>query len=583
MRLYVKNILGIEEVDLTPEAKHFIVEAPNAAGKTSLATAVAAAVSGQYNPLKFSAAFKKNYAHDDDLQENCQCEVSDGPNVYSWSLLDGCEWEGPTVHPAVVSLVDWITLPPKDSKKLMEELLLPAEGEMYEAVQTALKKVLSPKAASGIVARLKGEGHWEKTLELYEGQRSAAAAAWRAVTGETFGSKKAEKWRPKDWSVELEGVTADEAHQAAHDRELAVVDLLARKGACKNAEEASEDMVAEAEEGYKDLSNAVDAAAAALGEFRQECKPVWDKRQKLQQEITKINSIGESRPKPRKIKDTLKVTCPKCKVAYYLISGELVSIKEADARVAKEMEEWQAWFEESTAPLPGLLEQSGRINDEWAKLEEKGNNMKRSLDELEAKKKAALGTWNALKKKAGATQGAEWTEEAESMLMQAQMSLKEAAAEEAAVRTQWDAHKHYSEWLQYNAIVKVLGPDGVRANYVGDAIGNFNKQLAEFCQPHYGRKMEISASGDVLYAPKGGSLRPAKLASKSEQWLTNSFLTLAAALHTKSWIAILDGADILDEAGFDHMERVVKGHLGDVAVMVCLTGWDVQEMSINAL
>ena len=585
MRIQVDKLLGIESFSADVYQPYFMVEAPNAAGKTSLATAVAAAVSGQDNPLGFSAAFKKNYAHDDDMQQiGIRAVVERENDSFDWTLSNGCyHSEGAAyVNPAAVGLVNWVHMQPKDAKKLLREMLLPPEGEMYEKLESELKKVLTPKGANGIVTRVKGDGGWAATAKQYEELRSTSAAAWRVVTGEAFGSKKAEKYRPGDWAVELEGVTHEEAKKDAVDALARADELMQRKGAAAVAGEASQESLDDAEKKYQDAAAAHDLAGAELADFRKSCMPLWEKKQELQKKITSINSISETRPKPVEVKDRLKVKCPKCKLTYYLIDGELVPVKDADAKVKAEMDEWQKWHDEAIAPLADLLKESSKANENWTKLETEGNNKKRNVEMLGQAKGVALGTWDALKKKADHGAANDWSDYDEELLAQARSESDDAARRERAVGSFWSARKHYNDWLQYDAIVNILGPDGVFAGYAEEGLRGFNALLSNFCGDS-GRRLEIKASGDVLYGRKGSAKRPAKLASGSERWLADAFLTMASALHTGSWITILDGADILDSDGFDVLEKAIKECMGDTTVMVCCTGWDAKEITINSL
>lgn len=579
MKLIVENIFLYEHLEIDLEPGPTLVTGVHSSGKSSVAKIVAALGAHDANPNGVDASSAKTYVRDGALEGSARM----GDIV--WSPPAGLTIPpgvGPTAPRHAVGLVDFLRGRDKKGRTaIWEGLFLPKdpdailrpmwtlEARQYEAV---IKEIKKP------------DGGWDKAQNIYEGQRTAARRTWEGITGARWGPRKAVQWRPDDWETDLEGMSEDDvttalteandalralgAQQAVaqervdrgtHARDVLIPELQARIDEAQARIDSREDVAKPLRDAYETLKADVAGREAKLRKMKREGEDMK----------AAIVALNEHVP-------PAAIPCPHCGVALMIREGEIVDhadlgAGEREARKAKLTEEFTALGKEYKPLAETLKEKTIALAAAEANLnaeQKEIGSAKASLASLEGEMRVHRTT--AKDAALAVNPGVDEAERSrlENERDRAQRRLK-------AWRDMQGANKARENYVELDTIVKLLGPEGARAQHMKGHMDQIRKVLANINGFSGWKPIGITQQYEVT-----SGNRPVQLVAANEQLKAQWVVQAAVAMLTKGtrWL-ILDAAELRDDSYlglFVLAERVAKARPA-MHILVCMTEAEAPE------
>ncbi|QTQ95473.1 ATP-binding protein [Pseudomonas aeruginosa] len=517
-KLEITNFQGLRHAALDVSAPVLLVAGHNGAGKSSLLDAIAMAFNGQPGRVAqkqhigqlITEGAKKGEARVEWLDESGEVQACGValPSGKGSPLADS------PFLPYVLDASLFAGLKADDRRKVLFELtgtkVSPNEiAKRLEARGFAAAQVerIRPMLRAGCAA-----GNTQA-----KEYASEARGAWKAITGENYGSDKANGWEPEAPPVivseeELESARA-ELQATAQDLDEAQQTLGSSKRAHADAQARASRITALRE-------------TAALADRRRNKLAADEANQdEWSEKVMAAEAAASGEPAHQPL------TCPHCQGAVGLQAGQLVAhqppAKVADPEAAKRLEEYRGYLASAQRAVA---------------------NSQRDLKESEdaAAQAAALEAETAQAPSAEAIANGE---QAINELRQARdrqqakvQSLQEAfnaAAQRQDVIKQ--AAGFHAEVCAWSALADALSPTGIPAEILADAIGPVNEMLQRLSGTAGWSPVQISADIDVTF---GGRLYG--LLSESERWRCDTTIALAIATISGLRLVLLDRLDVLD-------------------------------------
>ncbi|HCF1923076.1 AAA family ATPase [Pseudomonas aeruginosa] len=517
-KLEITNFQGLRHAALDVSAPVLLVAGHNGAGKSSLLDAISHAFTGkpgrvaqkQHIGQLITEGAKKGEARVewlDDAGEVQACGVA-LPSGKGSPLADS------PFLPFVLDASRFAALDAKDRRRVLFDLTgasaSPAEvGKRLEAKGLDLKlfEKVKPLLRSGFPA----------AVEQAKSYASEARGAWKAITGENYGSDKANGWEPEAPPVivseeELESARA-ELQATAQDLDEAQQTLGSSKRAHADAQSRASRITALRE-------------TAALADRRRNKLATDEKAQdEWSEKVMAAEAAASGEPAHQPL------TCPHCQGAVDLQAGQLVAhqppAKVADPEAAKRLEEYRGYLASAQRAVA---------------------NSQRDLKESEdaAAQAAALEAETAQAPSAEAIANGEQAinelrqarDASRAKLVALQEAMEAAAQREASIAKAQAAHRDVVAWT---GMADALSPTGIPAEILADAIGPVNELLQRLSGTAGWSPVQISADIDVTF---GGRLYG--LLSESERWRCDATLALTIATISGLRLALLDRFDVLD-------------------------------------
>ncbi|HCE6225252.1 TPA: AAA family ATPase [Pseudomonas aeruginosa] len=517
-KLEITNFQGLRHAALDVSAPVLLVAGHNGAGKSSLLDAISHAFTGkpgrvaqkQHIGQLITEGAKKGEARVEWLDESGEVQACGValPSGKGSPLADS------PFLPFVLDASRFAALDAKDRRRVLFDLTgasaSPAEvGKRLKAkgIDLALFEKVKPLLRSGFPA----------AVEQAKSYASEARGAWKAITGENYGSEKAVDWAPELLATV---VTEDQVAEAGKNLQLLEDDLAEAQqalGASKQARQAADGRA----QRIAKLRELVDLEPRRRNKLTTDEQNQDEWSEKVM--AAEVAASGEPAHQP--------LTCPHCQGTVDLQAGQLVAhqppAKVADPEAAKRLEEYRGYLASAQRAVA---------------------NSQRDLKESEdaAAQAAALEAETAQAPSAEAIANGE---QAINELRQARdrqqakvQSLHEAfnaAAQRQDVIKQ--AAGFHAEVCAWSALADALSPTGIPAEILADAIGPVNELLQRLSGTAGWSPVQISADIDVTF---GGRLYG--LLSESERWRCDATLALAIATISGLRLVLLDRFDVLD-------------------------------------
>ncbi|HEN8538093.1 TPA: AAA family ATPase [Pseudomonas aeruginosa] len=517
-KLEITNFQGLRHAALDVSAPVLLVAGHNGAGKSSLLDAISHAFTGkpgrvaqkQHIGELITEGAKKGEARVewlDDAVEVQACGVA-LPSGKGSPLADS------PFLPYVLDASLFAGLKADDRRKLLLSLTgasaSPAEVAKRlkaKGIDLALFEKVKPLLRSGFPA----------AVEQAKSYASEARGAWKAITGENYGSEKAVDWAPELLATV---VTEDQVAEAGKNLQLLEDDLAEAQqalGASKQARQAADGRA----QRIAKLRELVDLEPRRRNKLTTDEQNQDEWSEKVM--AAELASSGSVPHQP--------LTCPHCQGAVDLQAGTLVVHQPpeqiADAEAARRLPEYREYL----ASAQRAVANSQRDLDECLAAAEQIKALEAESVEAPSAEAIANGEQaiNELRQARDRQQAkVQSLQEAFNAAAQRQDVIKQAAG-------------FHAEVCAWSALADALSPAGIPAEILADAIGPVNELLQRLSGTAGWSPVQISADIDVTF---GGRLYG--LLSESERWRCDATLALAIATISGLRLALLDRLDVLD-------------------------------------
>ena len=519
----IKNFLGIRHLDVEPVTPITMFVGHNGAGKSSIAEAVRMALTGEH----VRVSLKKNLANvvtegqNDGAINVSIAEIdTDGGEMFSQDISvdvkTGKVSGGVNNDPFLPIILDpprFAGLPANERRQILFDLTgcsaskddvkrrLTERGCDKEKIERIL-----PMLRSGFDA-----AHTEAKDQVKD-----ARGAWRGVTGEAYGSKKAEAWtvdvpqidteRSAKVDDELENINAATKHQ------------LQELGKLNSGRQRAEDLKNEIDKLMPAVTN-ITSLEATVEIQEQNCN-------EQRANVERLRELASGVPAP------YRYDCPACSAGLMWFDGEL-------HQYAHDGEEPDA---EARAALPaqesGLKSITRSLDNTRQRLADARKDQLR-VDQI----KKELATMPDHDKEIARLQDDLMPAEEKLRTLRKQrdeIAEAQRIADEAEQKTQ-DAAQHHADVIAWGAIADALSPSGIPGEILSGALRPINDRMHEsaaatgWMVPTINAEMEIHADG-----------RPYRLLSESERWRVDAMIAEAISHLSGLKLLSLDRFDILD-------------------------------------
>lgn len=511
--IQVKNFQGVSNVSVAVNAPVLLVTGHNGAGKSSLRDAIRLALTGAASRV----SLKKDYGNmikDGTKKADVIIGTDEGAYNYALPAAKGVHSDNPYL-PLCIDAAAFAGMKADDRRKALFELSgctinanKVREMLLAEKCDPALTEQILPMLRSGFPAA---------EAEAKE-RASQARGAWKQVTGETYGSQKAESWEAPAVEVpdlavidELKGQL--EQNQAAINEKNQLIGTA--KAAISN---------------QANLQNRIAQLEEQAGKVeRIKAKQITDDKSlaDVQQLINEAEQAALSQE---------ALPCPCCqtllvysRTEHAFIDATTLSTKAGDAGIAK-LEEYR----NSATMLQRTIANNQRdlLNAENAaqQLKELQESTAASAESSATDIEALQGDINDL------------TDARQDLLGRINdLQEQQFAAAQTLTKTK-DAARHHAEVLAWTTIAEQMAPSGIPANILSQALKPF-QNLIDNINSLVPRWPAVGITPDMELV---AGHRSYGLLSESEQWRVQAVITLALAQLSGINLVVLDRFDVLD-------------------------------------
>ncbi|MBK1562883.1 AAA family ATPase [Pseudomonas aeruginosa] len=517
-KLEITNFQGLRHAALDVSAPVLLVAGHNGAGKSSLLDGVAMAFNGQPRRVAqkqhigqlITEGAKKGEARVEWLDAAYEVQVCGValPTGKGSALTDS------PFLPYVLDAGLFASLDAKERRRVLFDL----SGASTSPNQIAERLVAKGHAAA-LVEKVKPllRSGFRAAVEQAKAYASESRGAWKAITGENYGSEKAVDWAPELLATV---VTEDQVAEAGKNLQLLEDDLAEAQqalGASKQARQAADGRA----QRIAKLRELVDLEPRRRNKLTTDEQNQDEWSEKVM--AAELASSGSVPHQP--------LTCPHCQGAVDLQAGTLVVHQPpeqiADAEAARRLPEYREYL----ASAQRAVANSQRDLDECLAAAEQ-------IKALEAESVEAPSAEAIANREQAINELRQARDASRAKLVALQEALEAATQREASIAKAQAAHQDVVAWT---GMADALSPTGIPAEILADAIGPVNELLQRLSGTAGWSPVQISADIDVTF---GGRLYG--LLSESERWRCDATMALAIATISGLRLALLDRLDVLD-------------------------------------
>jgi len=556
-RITIENFQGAHAVDLDLRTPAALIAGANGAGKSSIAEAVRLALLGTPERV----GLKKEFG----------ALVTDGAKVgavtlhlddstVGFSLPKGTQ-SGENLIPSSPAL-PYVLAPERfaaakpDERRTLLFALSGTNVKADEIERRLLARGSSPLLVPGIKPILRSG--FAAGAEYAKQQATEAKGAWKAATGEQWGSQKAEGWVAEVTPFDQAALVGERAALAVMDAKLEqntkALGALEQKAA---AYAVARDHVA-----------ARQAKAAQLPALRQKLEFDLAEYDKAAAHVEALQAKAGTGPRVGLVHDLAFCLSQlwKSEASKNVAFGIGLDIKEVLSVYERQYGKIGATGDaEASAALPkaiGARDLMARsVENDRRDIVAAESAAARQQDDATPEQiqtadvEAARAKVTALRAERKAIDDR----------VQALMNAKQAASN-AAERTA-NATRYHGDVLAWLAIGDALSPDGIPGEILAEALQPFNDKLVALAELANWRAPAIDADMGITW---GG--RAYRLLSESERWRVDALVGAALAEISRLRLLVLDRFDCLDMAGrVDALGLVdalaADGHMNTILVL----------------
>lgn len=515
-----KNFIGARDVDLKLSRPVLLICGKNHSGKSSIAQAVRMALTGEPSRVVLKKEYKQLVS--DDAEVGYAVVEHDGGQS-AITIPNGAHEQTGSRRPSellpfVLDAQRFASLDANERRKLLFALTGISIGGP-EVVSRMLERGCDPAKVDIIAPHLRAGS--DAAHKEAQAKARDAKAAWRAVTGETYGGVKAASWRAN--APAGAGAKMPETRDA-----LSRIDAQIEANAGKLG-----DMTGRAKRAAEQAGRLAELRSKAAGYARIADKINRDEAD-LKQWEAKLEEVGKS--SGQRLPEEPTYTCPSCSAVlrHSHANGALVEYTPpppVDREAADKLLEYQ-----KAAELMRRCVENG----------------KRDLAAADAAAKALAEIEDAGLAEAPNTGELDTLKAATDDLKQQRSDLQKAirdledserAAQQADKRTA-DAAKHHGDVQQWETIAAALAPDGIPGQMLGEALGPANGRLVDSALSTGWMNVAITSDMDITADGRAYSLL-----SESERWRVDAMIAETIAHLSGENLLVLDRVDVLDIGG----------------------------------
>lgn len=563
----IDNFQGLRHAALAVSEPLVLISGGNGAGKSSLMDAIAIALTGQ--PRRVS------------LKKDMGKLVTEGKKKGAVSVLTpegefgialptgkGVHMTEETMLPFVLDASRFAALDGKDRRKLLFELT----GASVNPNAIG-QRLIDAGALPAMVEKVKPllRSGFPAAADQAKNYASEARGAWKALTGETYGSDKADGWEPEQPDVQVTEEQITTAAEAMTALEQDLTDATETLGGHRRlAEQAAQQReriaaLSEAAAQRSPRQTALDQARADLDHWQKLLDETsamatgTTPREGLIHDMARAlssfeeiidNSEGYRDDKGMitpwfntRAADRLRPAMEQYRQEYGAEDDE-TEPKHDPAEVSKNISKFESIVKNLTGKVQDCQQQLDAAVAAAAKLEELQQsqatvppadaieNAEQAIAELRQQRDAARARHEALSE-----------------------AFKAVAERQQVIDSAAEYHAEVQAWVQ---ITDQLLPTGIPSQILAEAIGPMNELLASLSSRAGWDQASINTDIEIEYA---GRLHG--LLSESEKWRVDTLLAVAIAKLSGIGLVALDRFDVLEPASRPQALKLLIGATRD--------------------
>lgn len=530
-RIEIGHILGLKEIDVELATPVALFAGRNGAGKSSIREAIDMAIT-QANVRDVTK--KKDFSvlvHEGVKAGGATITIDNDPEqTFAFNMPKG-EFTGPEITESMRVALDgqrFAQMTTDEKRTFLFGLTKLKPSATNVKARMLSKKWMCEESKVDAVLPLLRTG-FPSVCDHAKSKATEAKGAWRALTGETYGSAKAPAWEAPVPDLPAGDAAALEEKVEGLDRNLAK--LTESLGAIKNAALEAKDQASNraALEGAParvlDLANQLEHAKGELATYEPTVVALRQRasgkaRVGLVHEMALFISKAPANPDYNDEQNRLLH-------AYTHEHGALVDVATVDTAAQAALPEHEK----------GLGVMQNRVK-----------NLQRDLDAAIL----AKAKYDALAPAEDAPDAADEIAEVEGMISTAREDRKVAEnarldiaaaikGQEAAKGKTAKALEHHADVEAWTMVANALAPDGIPMEMLTDALAPVNAALAQAAVD--AEWMTAKVAADMSITANG---RPYNLLSESEQWRVDAMFAQVVAEISGLKILMLDRVDVLD-------------------------------------
>lgn len=540
-KINAENFLGIHRVAIDVKTPVVLVAGPNGAGKSSLHDAIRLALCGDLGRVtkkKEAAALIRTGAD----VANVRVVDADGDEhglalTRSGKIVGAGQHPDDPVLPLVLDAQRFAEMEPDDRRRLLYDVMRVSFGP--DAITERLRKRELHAGKIDTISPLL-RGGFDPAMTAAKEHASQARGAWKATTGENWGSEKAKTWRA--------GVPAVDADlKPRFETELRHVDIAIEKWQEQIAGLRAEQL---RRQKLRDQLPELQKRAAKLATVKAKMETDRAEHARVEAELKAAREAAGGGPRiglehdgARAVQfcmeDLKRHGCavPGIAVSFmvsYVAKFGALDAPEGDAAARARIPS----LEQALALCARTLANDDRDHGDSAAAHAQCTEIAAELD----KEFDAAAFEEAEKQIADLT--AQRTETLGRI--DAQRALQ--AEVDAAERRTQQAAEHRLDVECWEAIVSALAPDGIPGELLAEALQPLNARLEQSAADSGWRRVAVGPDMGITY---GG--RQWRLCSESERWRADAMITEAIAHLSETRLLLLDSADLLDIPSRDEL------------------------------
>jgi len=531
-RIQVDNFLGAHHIDARLTTPVTLFAGPNGAAKSSIGEAVRMAITGETVRVKL----KKEYPAlvTDGATAGGALVTIDDDRTYAFNVPVGkvtADDGLPTGGAVGVALNgQQFSAMSADDRRTFLFVLAGVRAKADDVKARMLVRKCDPAKIEATLPLLRTG--FPDACDFAKKKATESKGSWRTVTGEAYGSVKAESWAASD-PDELEGEAPAADDLAALDADIATANQKVGEVAAqvRARTEAANKRAALAEKAGR-----VPRATEALDYARTELADYEPKVVAMRERASGTGRVGLVHDmavwigvQKRTGDDANNKQAAQLLDRYTDEHGELPKAGAVDHEAVASLPEFERGLEVMQNAVKNLERDLVEVIAAQAQFDALTDpDFEEPLPDLEVLQ-AGL---TKLKADRAALQG------------RISIAAGHAAAVEAAKKKTADAAKHHADVAAWTVVADALAPDGIPGELLKEALKPVNAGLMEEAGATDWKPVSISSDMDICAAG-----RPYTLLSESEKWRVDAMIAVVVARVSGLKILMLDRVDVLDMPG----------------------------------